>query len=75
MLTGAGTPTRTQEGSYSNPKEEIEKPLWVQWSVHLSRALLLPSVHKPVTLWLILNWSSQMASILGRYNCVAHKMV
>lgn len=66
----------TQEGTYNNPKEEIEKPLCVQWSVHLSCALLLPSVHKPVTLWLILSWSSQKAAILGgRCNCIAHKMV
>lgn len=27
MLTGAGTHTRTQKGTYNNPKEEIEKPL------------------------------------------------
>lgn len=43
MLTGAGTPRRTREGSYNNPKEEVEKSLWVLWSVHLSHALLLPS--------------------------------
>lgn len=28
MLTGNGTSTRTQEGTYSSPKEEIQKPLW-----------------------------------------------